>query len=108
MTREKQKHIDYISRIRKELLSIENNAKNIDGLTESQWVAIRATHRLLGEYIEKEQEQPEMESYELAEKDIIDYACYELEFRLPEYLNYNGVQVERTEFIKDFRKAIEE
>lgn len=56
MTREEQKHIDYISSIRKELLSIENNAKDIDGLTESQWVAIRAAHRLLGEYIEKEQE----------------------------------------------------
>ena len=47
------------------------------------------------------------EGYELAEKDTIDYACYELEFRLPEYLNYNGVQVERAEFIKDFRKAME-
>ena len=54
MTREKQKHIDYISKIRKELLSIENNAKDIDGLTESQWVAIRAAHRLLGEYIEND------------------------------------------------------
>ena len=48
------------------------------------------------------------EGYELAEKDTIDYACYELEFRLPEYLNYNGVQVERAEFIKDFRKAMKE
>lgn len=49
-----------------------------------------------------------IKGYELAEKDTIDYACYELEFRLPEYLNYNGVQVERAEFIKDFRKAMEE
>lgn len=58
---EKQKEqkpidVDYISGIREELLGIENNARNIDGLTESQWVAIRAAHRLLGEYIEKEQE----------------------------------------------------
>lgn len=44
---------DYIIGIRKELLSIEDNAKDINGLTESQWVAIRAAHRLLGEYIEK-------------------------------------------------------
>jgi hypothetical protein len=44
---------DYISGIRKELLSIEDNAKNIDGLTESQWTAIRAAHRLLGEYSDK-------------------------------------------------------
>lgn len=46
--------------------------------------------------------------YEQAEKDTIDYTCYELELRLPEYLNYNGIQVERSEFIKDFRKAMEE
>ena len=46
--------------------------------------------------------------YEQAEKDTIDYACYKLELRLPEYLNYNGIQVERAEFIKDFRKAMEE
>ena len=48
-------NIVYISGIRKELLDIENNAENIVGLTESQWVAIRAAHRLLGEYIAKEQ-----------------------------------------------------
>ena len=48
------------------------------------------------------------EGYEQAEKDTIDYACYELELRLPEYLNYNGIQVERIEFIKDFRKAMED
>lgn len=46
--------------------------------------------------------------YEQAEKDTIDYACYELELRLPEYLNYNGIQVERAEFIKDFCKAMED
>ena len=49
-------NIDYISGIRKGLLDIENNAENINGLTESQWVAIRAAHRLLGEYIVKEQD----------------------------------------------------
>ena len=48
------------------------------------------------------------EGFEHAEKDTLDYACYKLELRLPEYLNYNGVQVERAEFIKDFRKAMEE
>ena len=40
----------YIDGIRKELLGIEDNAKNINGLTESQWVAIRAAHRFLGEH----------------------------------------------------------
>lgn len=56
-----QKSVDteYISGIRKELLGIEDNAKGIDGLTESQWVAIRAAHRLLGEYVEKEQKPVE-------------------------------------------------
>lgn len=49
-----------------------------------------------------------IKGYELAEKDTIDYACYELELRLSEYLNYNGIQVERSEFIKDFRKAMED
>lgn len=52
---QKPVNIDYISGIREELLDIENNAENIVGLTESQWVAIRAAHRLLGEYVAKEQ-----------------------------------------------------
>ena len=52
---QKPVNINYISGIREELLDIENNAENIDGLTESQWVAIRAAHRLLGECITKEQ-----------------------------------------------------
>ena len=50
---------DYISGIREELLGIEDNAKTIDGLTESQWAAIRAVHRPLGESIEKEQKPAE-------------------------------------------------
>ena len=49
-----------------------------------------------------------IKGYEQAEKETLDYACYKLELRLPEYLNYNGVQVERAEFIKDFRKVMEE
>ena len=57
----KPANADYISGIRKELLGIEDNAKNIDGLTESQWVAIRAAHRLLGEYVEQEQKPVEIE-----------------------------------------------
>lgn len=62
-----------------------------------------------GEHPEYEwEDEGFIDGYEQAEKDTIDYACYELELRLPEYLNYNGVQVERSEFIKDFRKAMEE
>ena len=41
-----------IKDVRDELLEIENNAKNIDGLTDRQWYAIRVTHRLLGEILE--------------------------------------------------------
>ena len=41
-----------IKDVRDELLEIENNAKNIDGLTDGQWYAIRVTHRLLGEILE--------------------------------------------------------
>lgn len=46
MTREE------IKNVRSELLEIENNAKNVDGLTDGQWYAVRAAHRLLGELIE--------------------------------------------------------
>lgn len=53
--KKKPVNTDYISGIRKELLSIEDNAENINGLTENQWVSIRAAHRLLGECIDKEQ-----------------------------------------------------
>ena len=40
---------EYLDGIRATLLEIEDSATKIDGLTESQWVAIRAAHRLLGE-----------------------------------------------------------
>lgn len=46
MTKEK------IKNVRDELLGIENNAKNIDGLTDGQWYAIRVAHKLLGELLE--------------------------------------------------------
>lgn len=61
-------NIDYISGIREELLGIENNAKDINGLTESQWVAIRAAHRLLGEYIKQVQKSTEWSEYCRQEK----------------------------------------
>lgn len=41
-----------IKNVRDELLEIENNAKNVDGLTDGQWYAIRVAHRLLGELLE--------------------------------------------------------
>ena len=48
----KEEHIQYISNIRETLYSIENNSAKISGLKDYDWVAIRAAHRLLGEYLE--------------------------------------------------------
>ena len=41
-----------IKDVRDELLGIEKNAKNVNGLTDGQWYAIRVAHRLLGELLE--------------------------------------------------------
>jgi len=40
-------------------------------------------------------------------KSIVD-VCYHLEIRLPEHLDYNGVRVERKDFIEDIKKALKE
>lgn len=40
-----------IKDVRNELLEIENNAKNVDGLTDGQWYAIRVAYKLLGELL---------------------------------------------------------
>lgn len=40
-------------------------------------------------------------------QSIVD-ACYHLEMRLPEFLEYNDTKVGRKDFIDDFRKALEE
>ena len=47
-----------------------------------------------------------IEGYLEAEKETIDYACYQLELRLPEVLNYQGIQVARKDFINDFKEAM--
>ena len=39
-----------IKDVRDELLEIENNAKNIDGLTDGQWYAIRVDHKQIKIY----------------------------------------------------------
>lgn len=49
-----------------------------------------------------------LQGYEQAEKETIDYACYQLELRLPEVLNYEDVLVKREDFINDFKKAMKE
>ena len=45
---------------------------------------------------------------EIARKEELEYVKYQLELRLPETLDYNGVKVERKDFIEDFIKAIED
>lgn len=44
---------------------------------------------------------------EIAREEELEYVKYQLELRLPETLDYNGVRVERKNFIEDFIKAIE-
>ena len=38
----------------------------------------------------------------------MEYVKYQLELRLPEILDYNGVQVDREDFINDFIKAMKD
>ena len=47
------------------------------------------------------------EAIEIAREEELKYIKYQLELRLPETLDYNGVKVERKDFIEDFIKAIE-
>ena len=83
----RKKEIDakknYIQGIRKTLASIEDKAHNILGLYDYDWVAIRASHRLLGEYldcIEKQKEQKprsteETELNSIAFLEQLGYTC---------------------------------
>ena len=43
---------------------------------------------------------------EIAREEELEYVKYQLELRLPETLDYNGVQVDREDFINDFIKAM--
>jgi hypothetical protein len=43
---------------------------------------------------------------EIAREEELEYVKYQLELRLPETLDYNGVQVDRDDFINDFIKAL--
>ena len=45
---------------------------------------------------------------EIARKEELEYIKYQLELRLPEILDYNGIQVDRKDFISDFIKAIKD
>ena len=43
---------------------------------------------------------------EISREEELEYVRYQLGLRLPETLDYNGVQVDRENFINDFIKAM--
>ena len=45
---------------------------------------------------------------EIAREEELEYVKYQLELRLPETLDYNGVQVDRKDFINDFIKSMKD
>ena len=51
-------------------------------------------------------DQHALRAIEIAKEEELEYIKYQLELRLPETLDYNGVQVDREDFINDFIKAM--
>ena len=45
---------------------------------------------------------------EIAREEELEYVKYQLELRLPETLDYNGLKVNRKDFINDFTKAMKD
>jgi len=45
---------------------------------------------------------------EIAREEELEYTKYQLELKLPETLDYNGIQVDREDFINDFIKAMKD
>ena len=45
---------------------------------------------------------------EIAKEEELEYIKYQLDLKLPETLDYNGIQVDREDFINDFIKAIKD
>ena len=45
---------------------------------------------------------------EIAREEELEYIKYQLDLKLPETLDYNGVQVDREDFINDFIQAIKD
>lgn len=45
---------------------------------------------------------------EIAREEELEYVKYQLELKLPETLDYNGIKVNRKDFINDLTKAIED
>ena len=45
---------------------------------------------------------------EIAREEELEYIKYQLELKLPEILDYNGIQVNRKDFINDFIEAMKD
>lgn len=45
---------------------------------------------------------------EIAREEELEYVKYQLDLRLPETLDYNGVQVNREDFINDFINSMQD
>ena len=45
---------------------------------------------------------------EIGREEMLEYVKYQLDLRLPEILDYNGVKVERKDFINDFIQAMKD
>ena len=69
---------------------------------------------VLGGYISRRKFSPWLtpdharRAVEIAREEELEYIKYQLELRLPEILDYNGVQVDREDFINDFIKAMKD
>jgi hypothetical protein len=49
-----------------------------------------------------------LRAVEIAREEELEYVKYQLELRLPETLDYNGVQVDREDFINDFIQTMKD
>ena len=49
-----------------------------------------------------------LKAVEIAREEELEYVKYQLDLRLPETLDYNGIQVDREDFISDFIKAMKD
>jgi hypothetical protein len=53
-------------------------------------------------------DQHALRAVEIAREEELEYVKYQLDLRLPETLDFNGVQVDREDFIKEFVKAMKD
>ena len=49
-----------------------------------------------------------IKAIEIAREEMLVYVKYELDLRIPKTLDYNGIQVNREDFIDDFIQAMKD